>query len=68
MFKGFSVIATNRVRRSGREGKEELSFDSKTGREDFLYFVSATTMPLETIFFASGVNCCKESEPRIKIM
>ena len=67
MFKGFSVIATNRVRRSLREGKEELSFDSKTEREDFLYFVSAT-IPLETICFASGVNCCEESEPRIKIM
>ena len=55
MFKGLSVIATNRVRREGSEGKKKLPFDSKTGREDFLYSASAT-IPLETIRFASGVN------------
>ena len=67
MFKGLSVIATNRVRREGSEGKKKLSFDSKTGLEDFLYSASAT-IPLETIRFASGVNYCEENEPRLIIM
>ena len=57
---------------TGYGGKEvrarkRLSFDSKTGREDFLYSASAT-IPLETIRFASGVNYCEENEPRLIIM
>ena len=39
---------------------------SKTGRENFLYSTSST-IPLKTIRFASGVNCCEKNEPRLKL-
>ena len=39
---------------------------SKTGHENFLYSASST-IPLKTIRFASGVNCCKKNELRLKL-
>ena len=39
---------------------------SKTGRENFCYSASST-IPLKTIRFARGVNCCEKNEPRLKL-
>ena len=50
----------------GKGERVRKNSPSKTGRENFRYSASST-IPLITIRFASGVNCCEKNEPRLKL-